>query len=36
MRGMGEDVEGAGEAMAGRAEDTEEKIEEGMEDEERQ
>ncbi|MCE3248697.1 MAG: hypothetical protein K0R41_2522 [Geminicoccaceae bacterium] len=33
MRGMGEDVEAAGGAMAGTAEDTEEKMEEGMEGE---
>jgi hypothetical protein len=31
MRGVGEDVEAAGGAMAGTAEKTEEKIEEGME-----
>ena len=33
MRGMGEDVEAAGGAMAGTAEETEEKMEEGMEGE---
>ena len=33
MRGMGEDVGAAGDAMAGTAEDTEEKMEEGMEGE---
>lgn len=33
MRGMGEDVEAAGGAMAGTAEKTEEKMEEGMEGE---
>jgi predicted small secreted protein len=33
MRGMGEDVEAAGGAMAGTAEDTEEEMEEGMEGE---
>jgi predicted small secreted protein len=31
MRGVGEDVEAAGGAMAGTAEKTEEKIEEGVE-----
>lgn len=33
MRGMGEDVEAAGGAMADTAEETEEKMEEGMEGE---
>jgi predicted small secreted protein len=33
IRGMGEDVEAAGGAMAGTAEDTEEEMEEGMEGE---
>ena len=33
MRGMGEDVEAAGGAMAGTAEDTEEMMEEEMSDE---
>jgi predicted small secreted protein len=33
MRGMGEDVEAAGGAMADTAEDTEEEMEEGMEGE---
>ena len=33
MRGMGEDVGAAGDAMAGTAEETEEKMEEGMEGE---
>ena len=33
MRGMGEDVEAAGSAMSGTAEDTEETIEEEMDDE---
>jgi predicted small secreted protein len=33
MRGMGEDVEAAGGAMAGTAEETEEEMEEGMEGE---
>jgi predicted small secreted protein len=36
MRGMGEDVGAAGDAMAGTAEKTEEKMEEGMEGEESQ
>jgi predicted small secreted protein len=36
MRGMGEDVEAAGGAMSDTAEDTEEKMEEGMEGEESQ
>ena len=35
MRGMGEDVEAAGGAMSGTAEETEEEIEEGLEDEDR-
>ena len=34
MRGMGEDVEAAGGAMAGTAEDTEEMMEEEMSEEE--
>jgi predicted small secreted protein len=33
MRGMGEDVEAAGGAMSGTAEETEEEMEEGMEGE---
>ena len=33
MRGMGEDVEAAGSAMSGTAEDTEEMIEEEMDEE---
>jgi predicted small secreted protein len=36
MRGMGEDVGAAGDAMAGQAEETEEEMEEGMEGEETQ
>ena len=34
MRGMGEDVSAAGGAMSGTAEATEEKMEEGLSDEE--
>jgi entericidin B len=36
IRGMGEDVEAAGSGIAGTAEDTEETIEEEMDDEEQE